>query len=141
MKAILFCHLLKELPNSAAFGAFNSTISSGGSMSEAKKAASEVAKKEASLEFGLFKNRYIIEGETEKAFKIVVGYRFSENAESRVIDLDPSGLDQELFTGYPVYAWVPKSQIEDGNLKDWVRRNVIRDTKIGRNSISNRIII
>lgn len=142
MKMILFFHILKERPNSAGFGAFNQVVSSGGSMTEARKAASEAAKNKKTMNlYSDFKNRYIVVGETEKAFKIVVGYRFNENAESQVIDLDPKGLDQELFTGYPVYAWTPKSQIENGNLKDWVRRNVIRDTKIGRNVISNRIII
>lgn len=41
---ILFCHILKEMPNSAGFGAFNQVLSSGGSMTEARKAASEAAK-------------------------------------------------------------------------------------------------
>lgn len=44
MKTILFCHILKEMPNSAGFGAFNQVLSSGGSMSEARKAASNAAK-------------------------------------------------------------------------------------------------
>lgn len=44
MKMILFCHILKEMPNSAGFGAFNQVLSSGGSMAEARKAASEAAK-------------------------------------------------------------------------------------------------
>ena len=44
MKEILFCHISKEKPNAAALGAFNQVLSSGGSMTEAKRAASEAAK-------------------------------------------------------------------------------------------------
>lgn len=63
MKMILFCHILKEYPNAAGFGAFNQVLSSGGSMTEARKAASEAAKSdgvsnEDVFGKGEFKNDY-----------------------------------------------------------------------------------
>ena len=44
MKMILFCHISKEKPNASALGAFNQALSSGATMAEAKKAASEAVK-------------------------------------------------------------------------------------------------
>lgn len=44
MKTILLDCIKKEKPNAAAFGAFNQVLSMGGTMTEAKKAASEAAK-------------------------------------------------------------------------------------------------
>ena len=49
MKEILFCHISKEKPNASALGAFNQALSSGATMAEAKKAASEAVKSDDTI--------------------------------------------------------------------------------------------